>query len=193
MNSLAKKITLFYIYKGKIEKKDYETYVYCFEMLISNILNFIIILLGALITKKYFETLIFSLVFVFLRRGLGGYHSKTHLGCIFLLIIMYVTMIIFVNYKSELIDKIAIRLMILCLIPISLLSPIEHPFNPITQTKKDNLNMFATLYSCLLCIISLVLIIYKNKYFASIYVPFLFSTASMIFGKIMYKNASYDK
>ena len=98
-----------------------------------------------------------------------------------------------VNYKSELIDKIAIRLMILCLIPISLLSPIEHPFNPITQTKKDNLNMFATLYSCLLCIISLVLIIYKNKYFASIYVPFLFSTASMIFGKIMYKNASYDK
>lgn len=63
MHYLAKKITLFYIKKGKIEEDDREVYEYSFEMLISTIINFLIMIVGALITKRYWETALFTFSF----------------------------------------------------------------------------------------------------------------------------------
>ena len=57
MHYLAKKITLFYIKKGKIEEDDREVYEYSFEMLISTIINFLIILF-----KYLFLIFIFSCI-----------------------------------------------------------------------------------------------------------------------------------
>ena len=64
MHYLAKKITLFYIKKGKIEEDDREVYEYSFEMLISTIINFLIMIVGALITKRYWETALFTFSFL---------------------------------------------------------------------------------------------------------------------------------
>ena len=50
MNFLAKKITLFFIRKNQIAPDDYEVYVYCFELMISSIINTIILIVGALVS-----------------------------------------------------------------------------------------------------------------------------------------------
>ncbi|MGM9972037.1 MAG: accessory gene regulator ArgB-like protein [Anaeroplasmataceae bacterium] len=195
MKLLARKITLFFINKGEINKEDLDVYEYCFEMLFSTLINFIILIIGALITKRYYETFVFAIAFIVIRRCIGGYHSKTHFGCIGLLVFMYIAMnlILLINYRILNILSIAISL--LCLILISIFAPVGHPNNPIDVRKKEKMNAIAVLIASLYCLICIFTFLFIPKLNFSILItlPQLFSTISMIVGFLTYKNASYDK
>lgn len=194
MKFLARKITLFFIRKGKIKEEDLEVYEYCFEMLLSTTFNIVILIVGALITKRYYETLIFSIAFIIIRRCIGGYHSKTHFGCLSLLIIMFISMIFLLMINHQILNIISMILSLICLVFISIFAPVSHPNNPIDSSKKDKMNTIAILISasyCLICSITMILIPTLN---ISILVtlPLTFSTISMVIGHFIYKNISYD-
>ena len=195
MKFLARKVTIFFINKGKIDKGDFEVYQYCFEMLFSTIFNFFILFIGAIITKMYYETFIFTISFIVIRRCIGGYHSKTHYGCLSLLVIMYVMLIIMLGFNYRMISILSIVTSILCLIIVSIFAPVDHPNNPIDIEKKVKMNILAVLvvsiYS-LLCIFSFIFIPNLNVPII-IAIPLLFSTISMMVGYFNYKSAFYDK
>ena len=194
MKFLARKITLFFIEKGKIKEEDLDVYVYCFEMLLSTAFNLLILIIGAIITKRYYETLIFSIAFIVIRRCIGGYHSKTHFGCLSLLMIMFISMnfLLLVNY--QILNIVSMILSLICLVFISIFAPVSHPNNPIDPNKKGKMNIIAIIVSSiysLICSLTMILIPTLN---ISILVtlPLIFSTISMIIGHLIYKNTSYD-
>lgn len=194
MKFLARKITLFFIRKGKIKEEDLDVYEYCFEMLLSTTFNIVILIIGALITKRYYETLIFSIAFIIIRRCIGGYHSKTHFGCLSLLIIMFISMNFLLMINHQILNIISMILSLICLVFISIFAPVSHPNNPIDSSKKDKMNTIAILISasyCLICSVTMILIPTLN---ISILVtlPLTFSTISMVIGHFIYKNTSYD-
>lgn len=189
MHYLAKKITLLYIKKGKIEEDDRETYEYSFEIVISNIVNLLIMLVGALITKRYWETALFTFSFLLFRKFFGGYHAKTHIGCISILILMYLTMIFMLKLDIRTLSIIAMIVCTVSIIPVLLLSPVSHPNNPIDKNK-------AKLYNIVSIVIVLLVVILSylnyNKYNSICYsivlsVPLLFSTVAMLAGYVIYK------
>ena len=57
----ASKISSFFIHKKIILEKDKEVYDYCFEVLIAFLLNFIIIISLALITRTFLFGMLFLL------------------------------------------------------------------------------------------------------------------------------------
>lgn len=194
MKWLAKKITLFFIKNGKIEECDYDVYEYCFEMLLSTIINIIVLIVGALITKRYYETLIFSIAFIIIRRCVGGYHSKTHFGCLSLLIIMFISMDFLLMINHQILNIISMILSLICLVFISVFAPVSHPNNPIDPGKKDKMNIIAILISasyCLICSVTMILIPTLNVSML-VTLPLTFSTISMVIGHFIYKNTSYD-
>lgn len=194
MKFLARKITLFFIRKGKIKEEDLDVYEYCFEMLLSTTFNMVILIIGALITKRYYETLIFSIAFIIIRRCIGGYHSKTHFGCLSLLIIMFISMNFLLMINHQILNIISMILSLICLVFISIFAPVSHPNNPIDSSKKDKMNTIAILISasyCLICSVTMILVPTLN---ISILVtlPLTFSTISMVIGHLIYKNTSCD-
>ena len=171
MHYLARKITLFYIKKGKIEESDREIYEYSFEIVISNFFNFLIMLVGALTTKRYWETALFTLSFLLFRKFFGGYHAKTHIGCISILIL------------------IAMIICIVSIIPVLLLSPVSHPNNPIDKNKVKLYNIVSIVIVLLVVILSyLNYIKYSNICYSIVFsIPLLFSIVALLAGYVIYK------
>lgn len=189
MHYLARKIALFYIKKGKIEESDREIYEYSFEIVISNFFNFLIMLVGALTTKRYRETALFTLSFLLFRKFFGGYHAKTHIGCISILILMYLTMIFMLKLDIRSLSIIAMIICIVSIIPVLLLSPVSHPNNPIDKNKVKLYNIVSIVIVLLVVILSyLNYTKYSNICYSIVFsIPLLFSIAALLAGYVIYK------
>ncbi len=200
MNFLAKKITLFYFKRKKINLRDIDKYIYCFEMLLSNICNIIILIISSIITKNYYQTLIFSIIFIVIRRAIGGLHANTHIGCISILILMIIGLNFILKINYTILNTISIGLSIICLILISIFAPIGHPYNKIKKEKLEKLNTIAVIICTIYSLIILLSYLYFPSYNIGIIIayPLLCSTIFMILGYFKYKNytiggVSYEK
>ncbi len=78
---LRRKITDFLCTEEVIEKEDWEFYDYGFQLLISSVFGFLMILLLGLIRGQFWEAAFFLVCFVSLRERSGGYHADSYLGC----------------------------------------------------------------------------------------------------------------
>ena len=78
----AKKVSSFYISKGMIPEKDREIYDYCFEVLISTASTTAVILGISIAAGAVLRTLSYMTVFGMLKSSVGGYHARTHTGCL---------------------------------------------------------------------------------------------------------------
>lgn len=85
-NSIA-----FYLLKNNfIKEKELPIYRYGFSALLNSLFQLVVILILGAITNKMSETIVFILMFVFLRRFLGGYHANTKIRCLMLDIVIWV-------------------------------------------------------------------------------------------------------
>lgn len=77
---------------GNLNSSDNEKAVYAYgiEVLLSLLTNLIILSILAYIMNKKWELLIYLLFFSILRSFTGGYHAKTHVGCIFITSFVFV-------------------------------------------------------------------------------------------------------
>ena len=78
----AKKVSSFYISRGMIPEKDREIYDYCFEVLISTASTTAVILGISIAAGTVLRTLSYMAVFGMLKSSVGGYHARTHTGCL---------------------------------------------------------------------------------------------------------------
>ena len=85
---LAKNVAHFFVVKNVASKSKEAIYAYGMELLISDVLNTLIVLLIALTSHTLPAVIIFIAVFMILRRFVGGYHANNHLSCMFTLIMV---------------------------------------------------------------------------------------------------------
>ena len=78
---MAEKIAFIFVQKGIAEKDRSEIYSYGLELLIATLLNGILVFATALIVGVVSQTVFLLLPFFLLRRLAGGFHAKTHIGC----------------------------------------------------------------------------------------------------------------
>lgn len=162
LHKIAEKITLFYIRKNKVEQCEKETYDYCFEVLLSTAINLIAIIIMALVTKLYIETLCFTICFMSLRGASGGFHAKTHLGCFIVLLITYSALPIsylFINLST--LKFVSIGFISLGSILILILAPVDNINNPFAVDMKKKLRLKSVIYTILAIIAYCSLIAFK--------------------------------
>ena len=139
---LAKKISHYFIEKEVINEQDYEIYVYSFELLISTLVNMVLIIVIALLSKKLTETVFYLLAFLPLRVIAGGYHADTHLRCILILFISYLIFLFaltFISLKLSVI--ISIASLIISTLIILIFAPVEDQNNPLSKEQKIKLKL----------------------------------------------------
>ncbi len=94
ISQLAKNVAYFFVQKKIISSDTEEIYAYGYEILISETINWIITIIIAFCTGSILETVFYMLAFMRLRESLGGFHAKTHYGCILISTIVYVLFLI---------------------------------------------------------------------------------------------------
>lgn len=107
-----------------INKDEREVYIYGTELMLSSIVGIFALIFASICAGKYFQWLPFLIGFVPLRLLGGGYHAKTHRGCIIAFTSVYlVCTILTESVKSE--KPLFVMFSILVLFTIFLFSPVE--------------------------------------------------------------------
>lgn len=139
VKSSARKITSFLFDNNYIDTKsyDYEVYRYGFELLIASIVNFFVVFLIGFIFDRLIHTIIFLACYCPLRQFAGGYHASSYRKCLSVfLIIFIITIFIGNNLEHFNLRPIIILFTFLNCLNISLLAPVEHYNNPLSDDEK---------------------------------------------------------
>ena len=193
MNFLAKKITLFFIRRKQIEQSDYETFVYCFEILLSSVFNTVILLICALVSRFYLETAVFAIALIISRKMFGGFHAKTHFGCMSMLIFSYcvfAVLLYFVDVHS--LEILSVVFCSLFILPVICLAPVSHPNNPLSANNIKKGKIFSALTMLLCFTVSILAHIYGfQKIGFLIAFPVACSAVAMLVGKLCYADVHF--
>lgn len=163
----AKKIAEYLVKCGEISNNDYEVeyYRYGIEVALSSLLNLAIIIIIGIISMHIIESLIFLIVFIFVRQVTGGYHADTYFTCNLYLCLSFVLLLISYDFFSNNNNVYLVTAInIVSLLIISIFSPVENKNKPIAKANRKGLKIKSIVFSIIISIISIILHCKSIKY-----------------------------
>lgn len=140
LTKLAKNIAHSFSLNNAIKSEDEEVYAYGMEILLSTIANGLAVLIISLFTNTLLSSLIFWAVFIVMRRSAGGYHAKTHAGCLAILVFVHTAFTMLIDHISEgVIMPLSIIAIAFSAVAVISFAPIEHPNKPIDELDRKRL------------------------------------------------------
>lgn len=162
VSKLAKNIAHFFVVQKIVEKPKEAIYAYGMELLLSDVLNALIVLLIAIMSHTLPAVIVFATVFMGLRKFVGGYHANNHLSCMFTLVVV---MLIFSYGICKVSEKyawmVSIGFVVSSIPVIFNLAPVPHPNKPMSDEKKVKLKRHSRIFTLLLSILVFLLIIFR--------------------------------
>lgn len=185
LSKFAQNVALFLCRKNLIKNHKIDVYAYGFEILFSEIINWFITLIIAIYTNTVIETAIYMFVFINMREVQGGYHCKSHIGCIITSTLVYLLYIFMLFYTSgNYIINISLLGLVFNLIIVFMVAPVEHPNKPIRTEDLNRYRKLSIKNSCLYSAIAIVLILlqykFTIKYGYSIFIAQVTASVSML-------------
>ncbi len=163
----AKKIAEYLVKCGEISNNDYEVeyYRYGIEVALSSLLNLAIIIIIGIISMHIIESLIFLIVFIFVRQVTGGYHADTYFKCNLYLCLSFILLLISYDFFSNNNNVYLVTAInIVSLLIISIFSPVENKNKPIAKANRKGLKIKSIVFSIIISIISIILHCKSIKY-----------------------------
>lgn len=161
IHTWAENISSFFIDKSVISENDREVYNYCFELLISETINILIILIVAILSKQYVNIVVFLVAFLLLRKWAGGYHANTHYGCtlilFFILTLFLISEVTFSHNAKFILQflNILVSLPIICLF-----APVDNSNKPIKNEQRKKFRVYSVILTFaligIICIFALI-------------------------------------
>jgi len=170
---VANKVALIitdYLYKNKaIDENHKEVYIYGFEICISNIINFCLIMGLGLILREFINSVLFYVVFVVTRSFSGGYHADSYLKCNVLFGIIYLITILFSKVMTPFMSfvylLVFLAIYIGCIIEYA---PIDSKNKELTKDKKTKFKKISILISFIWTAIISILYLVAREYATTI-------------------------
>lgn len=140
ISRLAKRTAYFFVEKRVIENEDVEAYAYGMELLYSLLLNMVLAGSVAIVTGTVFPTAVFLITFIGIRQYIGGYHAKTHFGCMSILAVVLCCFSVLVRWTPNLFELwISAMAVGVSVILVFRFAPVEHPNKPLSSNEKVRL------------------------------------------------------
>ena len=142
-------------------------YEYSLELLLSTVLNFLAVIVIAVLTGKILEGTLFILGFVPLRALAGGYHADTHFRCLLILLINFSLFLLIAYFiPAKFIFAVTISMIILSIFLVFFLSPVEDSNRPFSEQERKTLKRKSrTSISVYSAAVFCLIILFSNKIF----------------------------
>lgn len=193
LHVLASKTALHYAKRGMISRELTDVYSDSFETLFAQILNFLLVVAAAVISKQYIPVAVFIGVFVWMRKYAGGYTPKSHLGCTILFSIMlflFVTGQVYMSYEIQ--DLLALWFLVFTA-PIICFRVLVRQFdNPLFDKKKFILRSNAMLLYIFASGVSIVSVFFVHQLSFHIASGLFCAAISVLIERVRQKHISID-
>lgn len=135
------------------------------ELLISDVLNTLIVLLIAIVSHTLPAVIVFVAVFMGLRQFVGGYHANSHLSCMLTLVaVMLIFSYGICNVSGQLIRILSIGFVTLAVPIIFCVAPVPHQNKPMSEEKGVKMRRRSRILAVFLSVIAAVLLLFHfNK------------------------------
>ena len=172
ISKLAKSIAHFFVVQNITEESKEVIYAYGMELLISDVLNTIIVLLIALFSHTLPAVVVFIAVFMGLRQFVGGFHANSHLSCMFTLVmVMMVFSYGICNVSGHITPIFSISFIMIalpCFITIALpvifcIAPVPHPNKPMSEEKSVKLRKRSCILAVTLSVVTIALLVFQYQ------------------------------
>lgn len=135
---LAKSTAHFFVEKEIVSREDEEVYIYGMELLFSTLFNIILAVIISAVTLSLLETAIFLTAFISVRHCIGGYHAKTHWGCMAIFGAVLIAFAVIVKQTPDtFVIPISLASTAISFVLIMLFAPVEHPNKPLSDKEKS--------------------------------------------------------
>ena len=100
-HAISERIADFILSENEEQKDNREVLIYGIEILISDVVNLLVVLLTGLLFGHVLCSLVFFISFAALREKTGGYHADTHLKCNMVLAINTVLVMLVITWLTD--------------------------------------------------------------------------------------------
>ena len=115
---------------------DRELYIHAIVLIAHEFLNYLIVLVVAVMVNLVIESIIYMVLFSIIRRYTGGFHAKTYLKCMLSYIAFYLLFLEFYLVVNVRYIEIILILFVISVIYIYKTSPVQHVNNPLSIIEK---------------------------------------------------------
>ncbi len=155
ITSLAQWIAGFLLKNNAIESEKLDIYIYGFEVMISSICGFLIASFMGAVFSRFWESMLFLIVFVSLRSYCGGYHADTYLRCNSIFAGTMLAVMLFLTYTPEYSFLVHPAVCAGGLCAALALAPMESPYKPLDAITRRKCRIISIilllLYGCAGC------------------------------------------
>lgn len=194
IHRLSKALTNFLANKKILPCEEIEVYEYGFELLISSVIGFLIVLVSGLIFNNLLKSMLFYFIFVTVRPFCGGYHADTHFKCKLTFIIVYAAVMIFSSIFAANYD-IIYQLLVLAvyILTIILYAPVEHPNKPLDLDERKRNRNISVVLAVVLSAGSFVIAYFSIEYATIITLTLLSVSILMMITKLNKEETGNEK
>lgn len=192
MNKLANILTDFCMSRNKIQEDKREIYCYGFKLIISDIINFSIVLIIGLLLNKVLDSVLFLITLCGIRQFSGGFHAKSFWLCRLSMIITFITVFALSNILTKCYWNLLGCMLVnfLSVVTMAILAPIMHPNKILTAIQKQKNRIKSIVMSFIMSVISTVLILLDVDGGVTISITLLAVVVLMIVSLIMYREVN---
>lgn len=184
---IAGRISSFFVEKKLIKEEDKELYDYSFEICLASVLNFMIVLVLAIITKTLLYSIVFLLGFMPMRLAAGGYHAGNHLRCMLLLVGVFLAFVVLIyKYPIFWMNTTIFPALLFNTVCIFLLAPLEDKNHPLEERQRERLKVKSQVLALLYAVITGIGIFtfHDTKYVFSFVLGYLAVALSLVASKV---------
>lgn len=148
-----------------IKEEEKDIYIYGYEIMLSNIVNFMIILSLGLFLNQLIDGFLFYITFIITRQYCGGYHANTYLKCNLIFGFLCLLTLFFSNILYPYISFIS--LMILFFIYIGCIfeyAPIDNEYKRLSEEDKKKYRKISIWISILWLVVDILLFFTAKEY-----------------------------
>lgn len=167
-------------------------YAYGLELLLASICGIGVLMILSIVFRKPFIWIPYLLAFIPMRLNAGGFHARSHLGCITSFSSVFATLII-TSHFIPYIRILSLVVSITCLILVLVFAPIETKNNPLKAGRKHICRRNSIILSIFNLIVSIVTYFcFKNLNYVLVgYFSGL--TAAVIFFSVVIFESIYER
>lgn len=186
MNCLIEKQCIEY------DKKD--IYAYGLKLILSDIINFSIILFISVLLKHIVTGIVFLITFCSIRKHSGGFHAKTFWLCRLTMITTFLCVVAAFEIisRTSIQDYLVIALNLFSVLIIVCLAPVKHPNKKLTDEQSKSNRKKAIIASSAFAVVSIALIFTNNNIGITIALTLTAIVVLMIVGIINTKGGKND-
>lgn len=187
LTKMAKSISSFFIKNGSIQEDDRKVYDYCFEILLSTILNLLLVIIIAIFTKTMLTTLFYITGFMVVRSTAGGYHANTHLSCASILAGTYtIYLLLLKSIATSILGMLSLLFTFIAVLLVYMLSPVEDHNKPFSREEAKQFKRKSRLWILVLAllVIALTTLLPHLRFGFSLSAGMITVSLSLIAGKV---------